>query len=85
MTDEQKLYLTMLQLGVNYSLGITTWPDSCSFFDSSIKSKWLCGIPYSSGEDDEYEIDYVNYAYGETALEAAEKALNLKENKNDVL
>ena len=83
MTEDEKLYMVMQELGIDYNLGITTWPEDSGYFDRSIKSKWLCGIPISDDEDDEYSIDYLNYTYGETALEAAEKALKIKEQKDE--
>ena len=78
MTEEEKLYMVMQELGLDYNLGITIWPEECQYFDPAIKSKWLCGIPFTEDEDDPYQVDYLNYAYGETALQAAERALKLK-------
>jgi len=75
MSNSKQLYSVLKKLGLKYTVGITTWPRECSFFNPLIKSKWICGTPYNSGQGN---IDYNNYAYGETALQAAEGALELK-------
>lgn len=80
MSNGKNLYRVMQELGFNYMLGITTWPNICSQFDSSIESKWICGIPCG---DEDGDVDYMRHAYGETPLMAAKNALKIKVELND--